>query len=60
MIEIVGPRLTSATHGQEQGGKDIAVNRTNIRTSVFSPAQSTGKTRLRSCEWYRRIDQAKH
>lgn len=38
MIEIVGPRLTSATHGQEQGGKDIAVNRTNIQTRVFSPA----------------------
>lgn len=38
MIEIVGPRLTSATHRQEQGGKDIAVNRTNIQTRVFSPA----------------------
>lgn len=35
MIEIAGPRLTSATHGQEQGGKDIEVNRTTYRQGFF-------------------------
>lgn len=37
MIEIVGPRLTSATHGQEQGGKDIAVNRIKHTDKCFFP-----------------------